>query len=77
MQRFICSMALLFVGVCPLRAGLPAIGSPAPEINLDRILPEQPVVNASLKALAGKAVVLEFWGIWVAVRILAKSSHSS
>src|SRR5579883_690408 len=64
MQHFIWNMALLFVGVYPLRAGLPAIGSPAPEISLDRLLPEQPVVNASLKALAGKAVVLEFWGIW-------------
>jgi uncharacterized protein (TIGR03435 family) len=64
MRHFIWTMAFLFVAACPLHAGLPAIGSPAPEISLDRLFPEQPVVNASLKALAGKAVVLEFWGIW-------------
>jgi uncharacterized protein (TIGR03435 family) len=36
-------------------------GTKAPEIHFDRLFPEQPMTNASLAALAGKAVVLEFW----------------
>lgn len=39
-------------------------GDPAPAIELDAILPAQPVANARLSALAGKAVVLEFWATW-------------
>jgi uncharacterized protein (TIGR03435 family) len=56
--------ALLLLAVSSLAATLPAVGDSAPKITLDRLLPDQPVANASLKALAGKAVVLEFWGIW-------------
>jgi len=40
------------------------IGDPAPPIGLDALIPVQPVENASLGALAGKAVVLEFWATW-------------
>jgi thiol-disulfide isomerase/thioredoxin len=39
-------------------------GAPAPDIILQRLLPEQPVANATLQALAGRAVVLEFWTTW-------------
>jgi uncharacterized protein (TIGR03435 family) len=41
-----------------------SVGDRAPEIHLDKLLPEQPVANASLEALAGKAVVLEVWATW-------------
>src|SRR5215471_16078845 len=40
------------------------VGQPAPEIALDQLLPDQPVANASLRTLKGKAVVLEFWATW-------------
>ena len=40
------------------------VGQPAPEILLDQLLPDQPVANASLRALKGKAVVLVFWATW-------------
>lgn len=40
------------------------IGDPAPAISLDALLPAQPAENASLPALAGKAVVVEFWATW-------------
>src|SRR5712692_5337033 len=40
------------------------VGDPAPAIELDVLLPNQPVANATLSALAGKAVVLEFWATW-------------
>lgn len=66
MRFFVGKTALLLLAAGPLPATLPAVGSPAPEIVLDRLLPEQPVANAGLRALAGKAVVLEFWGIWCA-----------
>jgi uncharacterized protein (TIGR03435 family) len=36
------------------------VGEPAPEIQLDRLLPP----SASVSALRGKAVVLEFWATW-------------
>jgi uncharacterized protein (TIGR03435 family) len=42
------------------------VGSPAPPIKLDQLIPDQPVANAELGALAGKAVVLEFWATWCA-----------
>jgi hypothetical protein len=38
----------------------PKVGQPAPEITLDLLLPDRPVADATLPALAGKAVVLEF-----------------
>ncbi len=40
------------------------VGEPAPAIALDVLLPDQPVANATLSALSGKAVVLEFWATW-------------
>lgn len=40
------------------------VGGPAPAIELDALLPAQSVANATLGALAGKAVVLEFWATW-------------
>src|SRR5215471_12742770 len=39
-------------------------GDPAPAIALEAISPDQPPSHASLKALEGKAVVLEFWATW-------------
>jgi uncharacterized protein (TIGR03435 family) len=42
----------------------PKVGQPAPEIALDLLLPDRPVADATLPALAGKAVVLEFWATW-------------
>src|SRR5260370_5300685 len=40
------------------------VGTPAPAIELDALLPTQPVANATLGTLAGMAVVLEFWATW-------------
>jgi thiol-disulfide isomerase/thioredoxin len=40
------------------------VGEPAAAIELDALLPNQSVANARLTALAGKAVVLEFWATW-------------
>ena len=40
------------------------VGDPAAPIALDALIPAQPVENASLAALSGKAVVLEFWATW-------------
>jgi uncharacterized protein (TIGR03435 family) len=40
------------------------VGEPAPEITLDQLLPDRPAVDATLSALKGKAVVLEFWATW-------------
>ena len=40
------------------------VGNAAPAIELDALLPTRPVANATLGALAGKAVVLEFWATW-------------
>jgi uncharacterized protein (TIGR03435 family) len=42
----------------------PKVGQPALEIALDLLLPERPVADATLPALTGKAVVLEFWATW-------------
>ncbi len=42
------------------------VGDPAPEINLQSLIPDQPASNATLKALKGKAVVIEFWATWCA-----------
>jgi thiol-disulfide isomerase/thioredoxin len=42
----------------------PKVGQPAPQIALDLLLPDRPVADATLPALAGKAVVLEFWATW-------------
>jgi thiol-disulfide isomerase/thioredoxin len=50
----------LFLGAC---LAAPA-QNPAPEITLVRLIPEQPVANASLAALRGKFVAMEFWASW-------------
>lgn len=39
------------------------VGDPAPAIKLDSLIPDQPVA-ATLEALKGKVVVLEFWATW-------------
>ena len=44
--------------------GTVKVGDRAPEIRLDKLIPEQPVANVSQEALAGKAVVLEIWATW-------------
>ena len=41
-------------------------GEPAPEMHFDAVIPERSVAEATMKALAGKAVVLEFWATWCA-----------
>jgi thiol-disulfide isomerase/thioredoxin len=40
------------------------IGDPVPEIRLMELIPSQPVTNATLHALKGKAVVIELWATW-------------
>jgi uncharacterized protein (TIGR03435 family) len=55
--------AALLAAVSCAAAGVQP-GDPAPEITLDVLLPERPVADATLQALAGKAVVLEFWATW-------------
>lgn len=42
----------------------PKVGDRAPEIHLEKLLPEQPVANAGFEKLAGKTVVLEMWATW-------------
>jgi thiol-disulfide isomerase/thioredoxin len=42
----------------------PKVGDRAPEIHLEKLLPEQPVANASFEKFAGKTVVLEMWATW-------------
>jgi uncharacterized protein (TIGR03435 family) len=63
-RRAAMALAILLPAAAQLCAAYPKVGSPAPEISLDRLLPDQPVSNVSRQALAGKAVVLEFWGAW-------------
>ena len=58
---------LLSIGFGLLAApafGAVKVGDPAAPIALDALIPAQPVENAALEALAGKAVVLEFWATW-------------
>lgn len=55
---------MLLLCLVPLIAAAVQVGQPPPEIRLDRLLPEQPVGNATLAALKGKAVVLDFWATW-------------
>src|SRR5258708_33922560 len=66
MQRYILWSAMLVLAAACASAASVTVGSPAPAINLDQLIPEQPPGNASLSALAGKAVVLEFWATWCA-----------
>jgi uncharacterized protein (TIGR03435 family) len=40
------------------------VGDAAPPITVDALLPAQPVESMGPAALAGKAVVLEFWATW-------------
>jgi uncharacterized protein (TIGR03435 family) len=63
------SRASLFVPIGVALLTLPAfcavkVGDHAPEITLEALIPNQPVENASLESLAGKAIVLEFWATW-------------
>ena len=44
--------------------GTVKVGDRAPEIRLDKLIPEQPVANVSQQALEGKAVILEIWATW-------------
>ncbi len=59
-------LALLGFASSAFLAGAIKVGDRAPEIRFDKLLPEQPVANASFQVLAGKAVVLEFWATWCA-----------
>ena len=63
MLRHTICVALLFVAALPAFSEV-KLGEPPPEIQLDALLPDQPPANATLRALAGKAVVLEFWATW-------------
>src|SRR5437016_10428339 len=64
MGRYALFFAML-IAASALSAAVP-VGSPAPAITLDQLYPAQPAGNASLGALAGKAIVLEFWATWCA-----------
>lgn len=59
-------LALLGFASSAFLAGAIKVGDRPPEIHFDKLLPEQPVANASFQALAGKAVVLEYWATWCA-----------
>lgn len=58
-----CFLGVVLIALCPAFSAVKS-GDPAPDIRLDQLLPDQPTANASLQALAGKAVVLEFWATW-------------
>jgi len=66
MRRRFGLLALVGLASSAFLAGAIKVGDRAPEIRFDKLLPEQPVANASFQALAGKAVVLEFWATWCA-----------
>jgi uncharacterized protein (TIGR03435 family) len=57
----LCSVALL-LAVFAHAFDRPKVGQLAPNIELDRVLAEGS--PASVDAIAGKAVVLEFWATW-------------
>jgi len=59
------SLAALALVVAPAFCAVKA-GDPAPDIVLKALLPNQPVAAATLDALKGKAIVLEFWATWCA-----------
>jgi uncharacterized protein (TIGR03435 family) len=48
------------------------VGQPAPEIRLDQLIPEQPVIHARLDALKGKVIALEFWATSCSLCIAAQ-----
>jgi uncharacterized protein (TIGR03435 family) len=66
MRRRFGLLALVGLASSAFLAGAIKVGDRAPEIRFDKLLPEQPTANASFRALAGKAVVLEFWATWCA-----------
>jgi len=60
--RHLALLALL--GLTPTLNAALNVGDAPPAIHFDKLYPEQPAVNASFEALAGKVVVLEFWATW-------------
>jgi uncharacterized protein (TIGR03435 family) len=63
LRRFVLAAAGTALLGAPATSAV-KVGDPAPAMALDSILPPQPAENAGLTALAGKAVVLEFWATW-------------
>jgi uncharacterized protein (TIGR03435 family) len=59
-----CSLAVALVAVSAAAFAGVKVGEPAPDLRLDLLLPDRPAADATLQALAGKAVVLEFWATW-------------
>jgi thiol-disulfide isomerase/thioredoxin len=53
-----------FVLITSLASAQMRDNNSAPEIVLDKLIPDQPVEKATLKALKGKAIVMEFWATW-------------
>jgi len=54
--------AIFLLAAFPAWCGVKA-GDPAPPLHLQSLIPDAPV-EASLEALKGKPVVLEFWATW-------------
>jgi uncharacterized protein (TIGR03435 family) len=65
MANKIVVIAAVLLVAAPAVCGI-GVSNSAPAINLQALIPDQPVTNASLIALRGKAVVIEFWATWCA-----------